>query len=260
MPGSTQAAEDAAAVSTINHAFATELGTGVYDMGGRGIFVVRVAPERELRPADAERPGIRLVLPVAAGSFDFNPLDSLEPELPDRIDSLSVMPGIEFDFPQAGDWLFTPWLRAGASFSEGRGDGLLLGAGARLGWTGENAGHTLTRLHELALMAVDYHAASIPDDRFLRFRSAVDLQRNVLPLGSGRQLRAGLYTIIDVVPDPPDIPLAAGEQSVVQLELGFTLNTDPRLRLGRWRLPGLGFGYRIAGSFSGWRIVVGAPF
>ena len=47
---------------------------------------------------------------------------------------------------------------------------------------------------------------------------------------------------------------------MVQLELGFTLNTDPRLRLGRWRLPGLGFGYRIAGSFSGWRIVVGAPF
>src|SRR5688500_7129574 len=99
LPGWT--ADDTAALSTINHAFATELGTGVYDMGGQSIFVIRLAPEREIRAANGSRPGMRLIMPIAAGTFDFNPFESINPEVPERIDSLSVMPGIEFDFPQA---------------------------------------------------------------------------------------------------------------------------------------------------------------
>lgn len=260
LPGAAcLAADERAAVSTINHAFATELGTGVYDMGGRGIFVIRLTPQRELRAPAAGSPGIRLVLPVAAGSFDFNPFDSLEPEVPSRIDSFSVMPGIEFDFPQRRDWMLTPWLRAGGSFSEGQSDGLLFGLGTRLSWSGSIEEFELTRLHELSLVAVDYHA-DIPDDRFLRLRNGLDLRRATLRLSPSRQLLAGFYAIADIVPDPPDLPAAGREQSMVQLELGVTFNTEPRPQLGRWRWPRLGFGYRMAGDLSGWRIVIGAPF
>jgi hypothetical protein len=253
------AATDEAAVSTINHAFATELGTGVYDMGGRGIFVIRLTPQHELRAASGSRPGVRLVMPIAAGSFDFNPFDSLQPDVPNRVDSLSVMPGVEFDFPQGGDWMLTPWIRAGASFSEGQSDGLLYGAGARLVWEGERGGLSITRLHELAVVNVDYRA-SIPHDTFVRMRNAVDLRRPTLRLTRTRHLLAGVYAITDIVTDPPDVPLQAGEQTIMQLEFGVTFNAEPRPRIGSWRWPRLGFGYRIAGDFSGWRIVVGAPF
>jgi hypothetical protein len=253
------AADDRAAVSTINHAFATELGTGVYDMGGRSIFVIRFTPERQLRAAGKQGPGIRLVLPIAAGSFDFNPFDTLEADVPDRIDSFSVMPGIEFDLPQASDWMFTPWLRAGGSFSEGQSDGLLYGLGARLTWTGERQGVELTRLHGISLMNIRYHGAPA-NDRFLRLRNAVDLRRATLQVTRSRRLQTGLYAIADIVPDPPDLPLEGREQSVMQLELGVTFNLDPRPVIGSWRWPRLGFGYRMAGDFSGWRIVIGAPF
>jgi hypothetical protein len=253
------AAEDGAAVSTINHAFATELGTGVYDMGGRNIFVIRYVPERQLRAAGERSPGIRLVLPVAAGSFDFNPFDTLEADVPDRVDSFSVMPGIEFDFPQASDWVFTPWLRAGGSFSEGQSDGLLYGLGARLTWSGEREAFELTRLHGISLVNIDYHGAPA-DDRFLRLRNAVDLRRATLQVTPSRRLQAGLYAISDIVPDPPDLPLEGREQTVMQLELGVTFNLDPRPTIGSWRWPRLGFGYRMAGDLSGWRIVIGAPF
>jgi hypothetical protein len=251
-------AAEEAAVSTINHAFATELGTGIYDMGGRGIFVIRLTPQHELRPASASRPAIRAVLPVAAGSFDFNPFQSLQPNLPDRIDSLSVMPGLEADFPR-GDWMLTPWVRIGASFSEGQSDGLLYGAGTRLGWEGELGGLSITRLHELAVVTVDYRS-NVPDDTFARMRNAVDLRRPTLRLTRARHLLAGVYAITDIVTDPPDVPLDAGQQTIMQLEFGVTFNTEPRPRIGSWRWPRLGFGYRIAGDFSGWRIVVGAPF
>src|SRR5690606_11324873 len=254
-----QAAEDRAAITTINHAFATELGTGVYDIGGQSIFVIRVVPRHTLRkPADG-RPGIRLVAPVAAGAFDFNPFDRIEADGPDRVDSFSLMPGVEFDFPQANGWTLTPWVRAGASFSAGHSDGLLFGAGTRLRWTGERDGIEMERLHELVLAAVDYHS-DIAGDRFLRLRNAVDLRRATLRVTPTRRLLTGLYVIADIVTDPPQVPLEAGQQSMMQVELGLTFNTEPRPRIGAWRWPRLGIGYRMAGDFSGWRIVFGAPF
>jgi hypothetical protein len=256
---SAQAPAQGAPVSTINHAFATELGTGVYDMGGRNIFVVRLTPQHELRAARQGRPGLRLVAPLAAGSFDFNPFDSLEPDVPSRVDSLSLMPGVEMDFLQGGDWVLTPWVRAGGSFSDGQSDGLMYGAGARLAWQGSHGEVEMQRLHELSLVNIHYTAA-LSDDRFLRLRNALDLRQQFFRITPNRRLLAGLYAIVDIVPDPPALPEDAAEQSVVQLELGFTLNTEPRPRIGRWRWPRLGFGYRAAGEFSGWRIVVGAPF
>lgn len=253
------AADDRAAITTINHAFATELGTGVYDIGGQSIFVVRVMPRLKLREPDAQGPGVRLVLPMAAGAFDFNPFDTIDTEVPDRIDSFSLMPGVEFDLPQGGDWMLTPWLRAGASFSSGHSDGLLYGAGVRLRWTGEREGIQMERLHELVLAAVDYRSG-IPGDRFLRMRNAVDLRSQTLRLTPSRQLMAGVYVVADIMTDPPESPREVGQQSIMQVELGLTFNAEPRPRIGSWRWPRLGLGYRMAGDFSGWRIVFGAPF
>jgi hypothetical protein len=250
------------AVSTINHAFATELGTGLYSMGGRSIFVVRVTPEHELRAGAKGKPGIRLVLPIAAGSFDFNPFDTLEDfdaDVPQRIDSFSVMPGAEFDFPQGNDWMLTPWARVGGSFSEGQANGVLFGVGARLQWQGERGGIDISRRHELSVANIDYRGDA-KDDLFLRWRNAVDLRRPAFAVTRTRRLVPSLYAIVDIVPDPPDVPLEAGNQTVMQIELGFTLNTEPRPRIGSWRWPRLGFGYRLAGDLSGWRLVVGAPF
>jgi hypothetical protein len=247
------------AVSTINHAFATELGTGVYDMGGRSIFVLRLTPQHVLREPTEGHPGIRLVAPIAAGSFDFNPFNELEPEIPRRVDSFSITPGIEFDFPQGGDWMLSHWARVGGSFSEAEADGLLFGVGSRLTWTGERGGLSISRRHEAAVVNVHYRDG-VDDDLFLRVRHAIDVRKTLGRVTPTRRFMPGFYTIVDLVPDPPDAPLEAGHQTVVQLEMGLTFNTEPRPRIGPWRWPRLGFGYRLAGDFSGWRIVVGAPF
>jgi hypothetical protein len=251
------AADPRAAASTINHAFATELGTGFYDVGGRSVFILSFAPAFELRAATDSRAGLRLVIPMAGGSFDFKPDDALGGNLPDRVDSFSVMPGFEFDLPLQDDWILRPWARAGASFAEGTSDGLLYGAGARLVRDLKRGDRLIAQLHELGLVNVNYR--NLPDDSFLRLRNAVDIRRPTLSLGSGRRLLTGLYGILDLVPDPPATPTGV-KPSALQLEAGITFNGDPRPRLGPLRWPRLGFGYRFAGDFSGWRIVIGAPF
>lgn len=253
------AADDRAAAITVNHAFATELGTGIYDLGGREIFVLSLMPSRDLRAPRGPRPGVRLVLPVTAGSFDFRPDDPLGSGLPSRIDSFSVMPGVEFDFARPGDWTLTPWARAGASFGEGLGDAWLYGAGLRLTGAWEKGDLGLARRHDISVVVVDYRALA-PTDAFVRQRNALDLRRPTLPLGRRHRLLAGLYAILDIVPDPPEAPAGAGRPTPVQLEVGFTFNTDPRVKVGPLRWPRLGLGYRAAGDLSGWRIVFGAPF
>jgi hypothetical protein len=257
-PGA-RAADPQAAASTINHAFATELGTGAYDLGGNGGFVVRFTPAWDLKTPGDGLPGVRLILPLTAGSIGFDPVGSFEQgRLPSRIDSFSLMPGLEFDFAAPRDWTVTPWVRAGASFAEGN-DGWLYGAGVRMSRDSEEGEVAVNRRHELALVVVDYRSAQATD-RFLRLRNAFDLRRPTIAFGADSRLLAGLYGIADIVPDPPEAPADAGKQSVLQLEVGFTFNAAPRPKLWLLRWPRLGIGYRYAGDFSGWRIVVGAPY
>ncbi len=236
---------------------ATELGTGFYDISGRSVFLISIAPELDLREADASRPGIRLVAPMSAGSFNFVPDDAIDGKLPHRIDSFSIMPGFEFDFPLGGDWVLTPWLRAGASFAESTSDGVLYGTGLRLERDVSVDDIGITQRHELGFVGVNYRHQS--NDGFLRERNAVDVRVPTLPLGSEHRLLMGLYGILDVVPDAPAAP-AGVKPSVVQLEAGITFNADPRPQLGFLHWPRLGIGYRFAGDFSGWHIVLGAPF
>lgn len=245
--------------STINYAFATELGSGLYDLGGRTIVVFRVAPDWSLREPDDNGPGVRLVLPLTAGFFDLTPKGVIGGQIPSRIDSFSIMPGIEVDFPLRKEWTLTPYLRAGASIAQGNADGWLYGSGVRLERNIQRGNLQVLQSHEFTVARVDYHGSQTDDD-FVRLRQAVEVRRPAMRIGADRRLLPGIYAILDVIPDPPAVPLEAGRQGVVQLEAGITIDTAPALRIGRLRVPKLGFGYRQARDFSGWRVVLFAPF
>ncbi len=84
------------------------------------------------------------------------PDDAIDGKLPHRIDSFSIMPGFEFDFPLDKDWILTPWLRAGASFAEKNSDGVLYGAGVRLERVLDVDDIGITQRHELGFVEVNY--------------------------------------------------------------------------------------------------------
>ena len=49
----------------------------------------------ELRETREDHVGARFTLPLTAGFFDFNPLDVITSGPPRRVDSLSIVPGVE---------------------------------------------------------------------------------------------------------------------------------------------------------------------
>ena len=251
--------EDQAVGASISYVFATDLGSGVYDLSGRTLQIYRLTYEKEFREATPEHFGATFDLPVTFGFFDFNPVDVLTQGIPTRVDSFSAVPGIKLDYLLPGDWHLLPYVRAGFSVASSSVDGWLFGAGVQLEHTGDFHGWDNLTRSELAYAAVNYRQ-DVPNDQFVRLRQGFDFTR-ALPWDMGtRKVELGLYGIFDVIVDSPAAPLAGGRNYPIQAEFGFTFSTRPRYKVWRFDFPRLGFGYRLAGELSSWRFVIGEPF
>jgi hypothetical protein len=258
-PTPSEAEEDEAVGASINYVFATDLGSGVYDLDGRTLQLYRYTYRHDLRAADAKHFGVRFALPVTAGFFDFDPIDVVSEGPPTSIDSMSVVPGIELDYLLRNDWHFIPYARAGFSIASSSVDGLLYGAGARLERRGQWHGWDQYLREELSFSGVNYRHG-VASDRFVRLRHAVDIRRGLGVRVRGHELDLGLHGIVDLVLDPPTIPLAGAGDAPLQMEAGFTLGTRPAVKLWKFDLPRIGIGFRSVGRINAWRISIGAPF
>jgi hypothetical protein len=243
----------------VNYVFATDLGSGVYSLGGRTLQIYRYTYRNDLREPRDDELGVRFVLPITAGFFDFSPVDVISKGPPTRVDSFSVVPGVELDHEMPGEWHFIPYARAGFSVASSSVDGWLYGTGFRLERNAElNGWDTLFRT-ELAYAGVRYRNDT-PSDRFVRLRQGFDFTRGVGWRVRGHELELGVYAIFDAILDPPTAPLAGANEEPGQAEFGITLATRPRIKLWKFDAPRIGFGYRLAGDLSAFRIVLGVPF
>jgi hypothetical protein len=251
--------EDEAVGQSINYVFATDLGSGVYDLDGRSLQIYRFTYQKELREVTPERLGVRFTLPVTAGFFDFSPLDVVESGPPTRVDSISIVPGFEIDRELRSGWHVIPYARAGFSIASSSVDGWLYGAGLKLERSSDYNGWDGFVRSELAYSGVSYRHDT-PSDHFFRIRQAFDFTRGIGWRARGHELELGVYAVFDFIGDPPTAPLADSEEAPAQAEFGITFASRPRLKIWRFDAPRLGFGYRIAGPLSSWRLVIGTPF
>jgi hypothetical protein len=251
--------EDEAVGASINYVFATDLGSGVYDLDGRTLQIYQLTYRHDLREATPETFGARFELPVTFGFFDFKPVDVLSEGIPTRVDSFSVVPGFALDYVLPDDWHLIPYARAGFSVASSSVDGWLYGAGLRAERSSDWHGWDAFARSELAYAGVNYRD-DVPNDQFLRLRQGFDLRHGMGWKIRDREAELGLYAIFDVIVDPPSAPVRGKTGQSIQAEFGFTLSTRPRYRVWRFDVPRLGFGYRLAGTLSGWRFVIGKPF
>jgi hypothetical protein len=250
---------DEAVGQSVNYVFATDLGSGLYDLDGRTLQIYRFTYREDLREGGADTMGIRLVLPVTFGFFDFSPLDVLSQGIPTRVDSFSVVPGIEFDYLLPDEWHLIPYLRAGASIASSSVDGWLYGFGVRAERTGDWHGWDSFVRSELSVAGVGYRNG-VPADEFARLRQGFDLTRGVGWEIRGREVELGLYGVFDVILDPPTAPVGEARKVPIQAEFGFTVSTRPAFKVWRFDVPRFGFGYRLAGELSAWHFLIGVPF
>lgn len=251
-----------------NFAFASELGSGVYEIGGNTLQVYQLRAGYRLReaPMPRQRPGIRLIFPVTVGFFDFQPRDLVHLQIPTHVGALSLEPGIEWDYWLREDWHVYPYVKGGATFaSSAEVSAYIYGVGVRSDYRFSLLGGADLWRTDLAHAAVHYHAplpdgTTLPDDHFTRLRNGVELRHGFGAPLKERRPEVGLYAVADVYLDAPQGPASGISARTLQFEGGVMFALNPMYQFWGIALPRIGIGYRVAGVLSGWRLVLGEPF
>jgi hypothetical protein len=245
-----------------SYAFASELGSGVYEISGSTITVYTFEPDYQLRSAQPRggRPGIKLLLPTTVGFFNFQTSDLLHLELPSSIGTLSLEPGVELDYWITDAWDVYPYAKAGATFASSSAiNAFIYGTGVRSDYRYEALGGWGLWRAELNYAAVHYKG-DLPNESFTRLRNGAELRHNVGTVFHSRKMQLSPYLVTDIYFNAPEGPASGIAARTVQFEVGLMLNVTPNWVIHGIPLPRLGLGYREAGVLSGWRLVLGEPF
>lgn len=246
----------------IDFGFATQLGSGVYAMSGRTLQVYRLPFAYEFKGDESARIRWRLTLPVTFGILDFEPIDVIDTGLPDSLDALSFVPGIEVDIPLRADWRIQPFVESGVARDKTSDlDERVHSAGLRSYYEfGKSATDWLV-YEELMYVVVEQRSLDHTND-FTRLRFGVTGRRAFDAAGKGRRPDYLVYGFVDAIPNPPDGTLQgeSGEGNDPQVEFGVTFGMTETVRVWGIPLPRLGIGYRHGSNLSVYRIVFGGPF
>jgi hypothetical protein len=245
-----------------NYAFASELGSGIYEISGRTIQVYQLQPSYPLRAGAPRggRPGIRLIFPVTVGFFNFQPNDLLHLHVPTQIGALSFEPGVQLDYWLNDAWHVYPYAKAGGTFaSSTQINSLVYGLGVRSDYRFETLASAGLWRAEFAHAGVHYHS-DLPNDSFTRLRDGVELRRTFDWPSNRRAAQLGAYGVTDIYFDAPSGPASGIAARTLQFEAGLMFAASPMWQVKGFTLPRIGIGYRVAGVLSGWHLVIGDPF
>jgi hypothetical protein len=252
-----------------NFGFASELGSGVYEIGGSVLQVYQLPLGYRLRYAERPegQPGLRLILPVTVGFLNYQTQDLVHFELPTQIGALSLEPGVQFDYWMNEDWHVYPYVKAGATFASSSAvNAWIYGVGVRSDFRFsffDGAGLWSSELNHAGVHY--YHAAtdsgqSVPSDHFTRWRNGAELRHLFGAPFRERRWEAGVYGVADIYLDAPQGAASGISANTLQYETGLMFGLNPMYQVWGITVPRLGIGYRFAGQYSGWRLVIGEPF
>ena len=249
--------------AVINFGFATQLGSGIYSLSGRTLQVYRL-PFAYAPPVDEDaRVRPRITLPLTLGFVDFKPRDVVETGVPERIDSLSFVPGLALHIAVRDNWELEPFAEAGIARDQAsEADQNVYAAGVRSRYDFGDGPTDWQLYNELVHVVVEQRSFDRTDD-FTRFRIGTTARRPFDTAGAGRRADFLAYGLVELFTDSPGGPAEGqelGDDSGAQYEFGITFGATEPLRLWKIKLPRIGFGYRMAEGLSVYRIVFGSPY
>jgi len=248
------------AVELSDFVFANYLGSGLYSAAGRDVGVLAIpfsAPEPVYQRDNLQ---VMVNIPVTFGFFNFSTGSPLPPGIPERLDTLTVVPSVNFEYQMNNSWKLTPFvdLGFGKNFSDGSNVGIYA-TGIRSNLDFQLAGRK-ARLGNRLL----YAAYSPGDNVLTSFDTGVEVTRPLKGTLFGKKLNASLYVVNFLyLQNLQFVSYASGVPSAnvaMQNEIGITFGLGRGIGRPTLKIPRIGIGYRVGGDVSAVRIVFGAPF
>lgn len=244
-----------------NHAYTNDVGFGGYSVGEERVSTVRLPFSHTVRSLEDHDWGLKLRLPVSLGVYDFTFPDFIGDLGTDRLRTLAVVPGVEFQIPLSPSWTLKPYQELGAGKDFEGGDLFLLSTtGLKALYIRPWEALTFT-FGSGVRYSLSHSASGLSDEDFGALEVGLDTR---FPLGfeiKGHEVDASVYGIARHFFRTLVFQQPGGAIDIErQLELGFTVGTTPRPLLWKIRLPRIGVGYRFSENLRGIRINFGFPF
>jgi hypothetical protein len=97
----------------INWYYAATFGTGVYTAGDRSVSVFQLPFSHAMQTIEQDGIGLRFKLATTFGFYDYDFDNVLNAQIPDRLSTFSILPGVEWEIPLTRRWAIRPYVDAG---------------------------------------------------------------------------------------------------------------------------------------------------
>lgn len=223
-----------------NYVYGAVLGTGFYKSTNERVFILRVPLNWQLID-DKEKHSLKLMVPVAVGMRDI--LEDGEFQVPDRLKTLSILPGLAYQYRAKDNWLIVPTLQTGAAHDfENHATAWLYSGGVRsFAWW--DVGNHRISLGNRLRGAGQHIRETSQETGFILLENGVDWEYP-LPLKFGEHAVSGsVYVLWQSFLDDLNINGVSGEQvNITNLyELGFTFGFRETVKWGFIPLSRFGF-------------------
>jgi hypothetical protein len=243
----------------MNWAFANRLGSGVYHVSGRTVWILRIPVSVTLRDLEDHPWGMVLKFPVTFGFYDFKPSDLVEVGLPDRVGTLTFVPGIEFHIPIRPNWTLIPLAEAGAGkdFEGGEAVGIFsIALKSRVTFASDPWDFLVG--NEVAYSRQSRSVDS-PADDFGSFEVGFEAKHSLGVEWRGSELDYGLFTNNFFYFNSLEFVVPGGDSVKVnaEYEVGFTFGSRTPIKIWGIKLPRLGLSWRRSNEVGAIRFIIG---
>jgi hypothetical protein len=248
--------------SQVNYAYANYLGTGFYTAADRTVQVYHIPFRYTFRDASLDKSGLRLRLPVTIGFLDFELPDAISPNLPNKIETLTFVPGIQYIHQVNDQWSLSPFIDFGMGHDfETDNSAYVYGAGVNSLFVFKYQTFNLEIYNEF-LFAGNTTEINDVRNEFSRFQTGINFQFPLKRKAWDRDSAVSVYYLNYLYFNDLEF-LRYLEEPIkvsVQNEIGLTFDTSPDMKMLGIPFSRVGFGYRFGNKINVVRLVLGIPF
>lgn len=242
-----------------NYAFSNYLGSGLYRTSGQEATVFNMPFSYQFD--NETQAQFRLRLPVSVGFFDFDVSGLPEGVVPESIDTISFVPGIEFDYPISEDITVTPYFDLGGARNLSTGASTAIySSGISLYYPLEGGDYDPLWVNRM-YYAGHYTDATEMREEYAAFQTGIDigLPHKFEVAGISIQPTVFATTYWYFVALEFDSPSGRDVSVSNSYELGMTLKSANKIGYSFLSLDRIGVGYRFGDSFYAWHLLFDLP-
>ena len=246
----------------LNWYYASTYGTGIYSAGDRTVAILQAPLSFPLRESGDDQWGMRITLPVSIGFYDFDLDDVVQEGLPARINTLSIVPGIEFEKRVIPRWLLRPYVSAGGGWELGGDESAFIyDTGLRSRFRlGDDRGTVFSLVNWLSIAG--YKPSGGPREPLGMFAIGVDTEIPTSETLFGRPVTISIVPVYYYYFSRLDFAELDNRDNKIrdQWELAFSLLAREPYRVLDIEVDRIGIAVRKSTGLTGFRIFTSLPF